>query len=143
MIIFGIIAASWAFYQTSAITDATREGARAAQIEALVAAGVGTGLLNGTCEVAMPKSVAAAAQEAAPAVTINQARLCTTGPTDTTTLTQTPASSEGNITVVASPTLTAPTSVTVSITYSTKGLAFPLNHLISFNTSSTDPVEEP
>lgn len=82
----GIIAASWEFYQLSAVTDAARQAARQAQVVGLSNSGnliyqgpsgpLGT---NG-CEPKEPISIEQSAQDAAPDVRVNQAPLCVPNP---------------------------------------------------------------
>ena len=83
MLMFGLIAASWLFFQTSALTDGAASGARSAAIEAFFsnsgkgldqtpAPGVCTGAgLTGAGETGTPEYIADAVAREAPQLNVN------------------------------------------------------------------------
>jgi len=141
MILFGLISGSWLFFQHEAVSDGARAGARAASIEtSLYQQSGGSGPY---CESGAPGMIASAVAAAAPNMPVNRAALC--APAGSTTHLQQQPSGSGlaAITVDASPSLAAPTSVQVTVTYSAKGMAPPFTHTFNFSSSSAQPVLQP
>ncbi|MGH7749628.1 MAG: TadE/TadG family type IV pilus assembly protein, partial [Candidatus Dormibacteria bacterium] len=124
--VLGILSGSWLFFQNEAVSDGARGGARAATVESSLYTETPTG--SGIfCESAKPTTIAYAVSRAAPQLPVDQAVLCTSGGS-TTHLADTAGAPAGkaSVSVDASPSLQAPTSVTVTVTYSARGLAPPL-----------------
>lgn len=138
LVIFGLIAGSLLFYNNVALTDGASAGARMATIESPLVEVSGTEY----CESGVPETIARAIAAGALNLTVDRAPLCASSAT-ATRLTQTPASGEVNITVTASPDVSAPTSVTVTLTFTERGLAPPFTGSVTMRASSTDPVEAP
>ncbi len=138
LIIFGLIAGSLLFYNNVALTDGASAGARMATIESPLVQVGGTGF----CETGVPETIARAVAAGAPDLAVNRAPLCASSATSTR-LTQPPASGEVDITVTASPDVSAPTSVTVMLTFTERSLAPPFTGSVTMRASSTDPVEAP
>jgi Flp pilus assembly protein TadG len=139
MIIFGLISASLLFFQKSSLHDGATAGARMAALE--------TSLVTPTngkfCESTLPVSIESIVTKAAVLVPVNSAPLCAAS-AGGTTLTQTPNDPKSiNITVVASPSLATPSTVTVNLTFAGQGLAPPMNQVFNLTASSTDPVLSP
>jgi len=141
--ILGILSGSWLFFQNEAVTDGARGGARAAAIATSLYRETpsGSGVF---CESGAPHTIAAGVSASAPQLPVDSALLC--APTGSTTHLQdtsgTPAG-KAAITVDATPSLAAPTSVTVTVTYSAKGLAPPLTRTFTFTSASAQPVLQP
>jgi hypothetical protein len=152
MLCLGIIAGSYLFFQSSTISDGARAGARMASIETSLqdtGAGGGGKCSSGSGESTVPETIASAVARAAPQLTINPNQLCTDGsytgtPVHPYQLTQAAAGSVGNITVQVtmdtSKTPAALTAVTVTVTFSSNGIAWPLRVLYPLSGHSTSPV---
>ncbi|HEX3605419.1 MAG TPA: TadE/TadG family type IV pilus assembly protein [Candidatus Dormibacteraeota bacterium] len=140
VVVLGILSGSWLFFQNEAVADGARGGSRAAAIAtSLYQQTGGTGPF---CESGSPGTVAAAVQRAAPQLPVNQGTLC--APTGNTThLQQTAAAGKASVTVDATPSLAAPTAVTVTVAYSAQGLAPPLTRTFTFTFASTQPILQP
>jgi TadE-like protein len=138
VVITGIFVSCFLFFQNSAVTDGATAGSRMASIEtSLVTVVPGVGI----CESNVPISIEAAVAQAAPQLNVNPARLCETSATH---LSQgTVVTNEANITVDATPNLAGPTAVTVTVSFSGKGIAPPLTATYSMNATSTVPVLAP
>ncbi len=142
VVVFGILSGSWLFFQNEAVSDGARGGARAASIASSLY--VADPLVAGKfCESGAPGTVAAAVGRAAPQLPVDPALLCTTSSTThLQDLAGTPAG-KASVTVDATPSLAAPTAVTVTVTYGAMGLAPPLTRTFTFTASSVQPVLQP
>lgn len=137
VVITGIFVSCFLFFQNSAVTDGATAGSRMASIETSLVTVVGAQI----CESNLPISIEAAVAQAAPQLKVNPARLCETSATH---LSQgTVVTNEANITVDATPNLAGPTTVTVTVSFSGKGIAPPLTATYSMNATSTVPVLAP
>ena len=142
LIVLAILSGSWLFFQNEAVVDGSRGGARAASIATSLYKDDGTG--TGTyCESSAPTTIAFAVAHAAPQLTVNPSILCTSGGSTTHLQAKTAAPGKASITVDATPSLAAPTSVTVTVSYSAQGLAPPLNRSFTFTASSVQPMLKP
>jgi hypothetical protein len=139
VVITGIFVSCFLFFQNSAVTDGATAGSRMASIEtSLVTVVPGVGI----CESNVPISIEAAVAQAAPQLNVNPARLCETSATHLSPYGGT-VSNEANVTVDATPNLAGPTTVTVTVSFSGKGIAPPLTATYSMNATSTVPVLAP
>jgi Flp pilus assembly protein TadG len=137
MLLFGLFSACWLFYQSSAIGDGATAGARAASIETgLVSVPVGSNF----CESNLPTPIEAAVAKAAPALKVNNARLCTTSGDNTGPLTQSFQANSAAITVTCTPGCAVPTKVTVTVNFTGHGIAPPLNLTYPMHASSQVPI---
>ncbi|HEY6537486.1 MAG TPA: TadE/TadG family type IV pilus assembly protein [Candidatus Dormibacteraeota bacterium] len=116
-VVFGVIAASYLFFQNTAVNSGAQGGAR----EVLVH----TTLVSGGCETSTPELIETAVQKAANILPVDTNQLCVSG-SDPNELVQTPQSGTASITVVGNPSLSSPVSFTVTVTY----LAHPLEPLL-------------
>ena len=119
-LLFGLISLFYLGFQNSALHNGASAGSRAASIQ--------TSLMtpNGGqyCESSQPASIEQTVAHAAALLPVNPAPLCATT-SNATQLTQTPAvANKVNITVTCGNNCSAPTSVSVSLTYNAKGIAF-------------------
>lgn len=139
LLIFGIIAGCYLAYQNSALHDGATAGAREASIEtSLVTAENGQ-----FCESGKPLSIEKSVADAAPLLTVNTAPLCSSS-ADPTELTQTPTvPGDVNIVVTCGNTCNAPSSTTVALSFSTKGLVAPLGFTYAMSAQSRVPVISP
>lgn len=136
LVILGIIVGSFLFFQSEAVTNGARGGARWATIESNLWAVSG----STHCESGQPDWIANAVQKSANILPVNTAHLCANG-ASTTELVQTPTDpSKANIVVDATPSLAAPTCVTVSVTYKTTPLAIPFVSTITLRGYSSSPI---
>jgi len=134
LLLFGLISASYLFYQNSALHDGASAGARTASIESSLTS-------NGGCESGQPLSIEKSVAQAAPLLTVNPAALCSNGATQ---LTQTPnVAGDVNITVTCGTSCAAPTSVSVALVYASKGIVSPLNLTYTMQASSQVPMLTP
>lgn len=141
LIIFGLISGCYLAFQNASLHDGATAGSRMASIESnLVVQDAPTVY----CESDNPMSIEKAVSDAAPLVPVNMAPLCATSQT-ATQLTQTPVNGDVNITVTCPPpgNCGAPTSTTVSLTYSAKGIVAPFGLTYSMIATSQDPVLTP
>lgn len=144
LLIFALIGGCYLAFQNASLHDGATAGGRMASIE--------TGLLtqndpatgepwpdNLLCESDKPMSIEAAVADAAPLVHVNMAPLCASG-SNATQLTQTPVvPGDANITVKCGGTCAAPTSTTVSLNYSAKGIVAPFGLTYHMSAVSQDP----
>jgi Flp pilus assembly protein TadG len=146
MLLFGLIAGCFLAYQNSALHDGASAGSRMASIEtSLVTQPTSGPYGNEYCESDSPNSIESAVAGAAPLLTVNPARLCSSdssNPTPTQ-LTQTPVTGDVNITVTCTPTCAAPTSISVALALSTKGLVAPFGFTYNMSATSAVPTESP
>ncbi|HVB14128.1 MAG TPA: TadE/TadG family type IV pilus assembly protein [Candidatus Dormibacteraeota bacterium] len=132
LMLFGVIAAGYLFFQNSAIGDAAQGGAR----EALVETQLNVTKSGTTCESGSPESIEAAVQKAANILPVNQNPLCNYSG-DGKTLTQTAVAGTASIRVVATGGLASPTSFTVTVTYVAHPLAPVLRTQTTLKSTST------
>jgi hypothetical protein len=136
LVILGTIAGSFLFFQSEAVTNGARGGARWATIETSLHVASGPNY----CESGSPDTIVNAVKKSANILSINSAPLCTVGGS-TTELQQTPNDpNRANIVVDASPSLAAPTCVTVTVTYKANPLALPFMKQITLRGYSSSPV---
>ncbi len=142
VVVFGILSGSWLFFQNEAVSDGARGGARAASVASSL---YKQDLLNPLkfCESGAPGTIAAAVSHAAPQLSVNPALLCTTGSTTHLQDLGVPPAGTATVTVDATPSLAAPTAVTVTVSYGAKGLAPPLTRTFTFTASSVQPILQP
>jgi Flp pilus assembly protein TadG len=147
LLLFGIIAGCFLAYQNSALHDGASAGSRMASIEtSLVAQPTSGPYSNEYCESDSPSSIESAVAGAAPLLTVNPARLCSadTSNPSPTELTQSPqVNGDVNITVTCTPTCAAPTTVSVALAFSTKGLVAPFGFTYNMSATSAVPTESP
>jgi hypothetical protein len=142
-VVFGILSGCWLFFQNEAVSDGARGGARTASIASSLYAETPVG--SGTfCESGNPGTVAAAVARAAPQLPVDAALLCAPAGNRThlQNLSGTP-SGRASVTVDATPSLAAPTAVTVTVSYGAQGLAPPLTRTFTFTAASVQPVLQP
>ena len=95
------------------------------------------------CESGDPTSIEKAVSDAAPMVAVNPAPLCATS-ANAQELTQSPTiNGDVNITVSCGGTCDAPTSTTVSLAFSAKGIVAPFGLTYNMTATSQDPVLTP
>ena len=150
---FGLIAGGLLFFQSSAVADGARGGARMASIETSLkdtGSSGGGRCASGSGESLQPASIESAVAKAAPALSVNPNQLCINSayvgtPAHPYELTQASAGSGfANITVdvtydtTKSPPVLVETTVTVSL--SVAGTTWPLNGVYQMSGHSTDPV---
>jgi Flp pilus assembly protein TadG len=140
LIVLAILSGSWLFFQNEAVVDGSRGGARGASVESNLYVDDGTGTF---CESSAPTTIAFAVAHAAPQLAVNPSILCTSGGSTTHLQAKTAAPGKASITVDATPSLAAPTSVTVTVSFSAQGLAPPLNRSFTFTASSVQPMLKP
>jgi Flp pilus assembly protein TadG len=143
VVVFGILSGCWLFFQSEAVSDGARGGARSAAIATSLNAETPVG--SGTfCESRAPGTIAAAVAWAAPQLAVDPALLCAPAGNRThlENLGGTPAGT-ASITVDATPSLAAPTAVTVTVSYGAKGLAPPLTRTFTFTAASVQPILQP
>jgi len=140
VLIFGIIVASFLFFQRSDLRDGATAGARMAAVETSLATQVGSQY----CESNSPQPIETVVGTAVPGIQINTARLCASSST-ATQLTQSPSSSTGvNVTVTASPNISSPSTLTVTLNYTAKGFGPPpFNGSYVMSSASTVPTKVP
>jgi hypothetical protein len=143
LIIVGLIAASFLFFQRGAVHDGSTAGARMAAMQTSLQ--TKDSVVNGKwCESQSPISVEEAVRVAAPQVSVNALPLCAASSGGSQLVQTSPVSTKVIIQIDATPGLAAPTSVTVTLTFNSLGLGQPLDKLISFTSStSTVPVQTP
>jgi Flp pilus assembly protein TadG len=149
MLLFGLIAGCFLFYQNSALHDGASAGSRAASIETSLVQQVGT--TTTYCESGSPTTIEQAIATAAPALNVDTTAghvLCGTSTgTDATSITQltqlnqTPGSA--TITVTCGGNCSAPSTVTVAVTYNAQGLAIPLSLNYTLSATSTAQMIAP
>jgi hypothetical protein len=130
----GIIAGSFMYFQNEAVTNGARGGARWATVESnLYSSSSGTL----TCEGGSPDSIVNQVKKATNVLPVNTAPLCAISNTE---LQQNPIDwSKANIVVDAYPNLSAPTCVTVTVTYKAQPLAIPVPGPITMQAHSSQP----
>ncbi len=131
-LLFGIIAAGWLFFQSSAVNDAAQGGAR----DAIVINFNGSGLIldGSSCASGLPVAVQVAAQRAANILPVNPGNLCqvsaggsfcpNTG--GNTLLSQTAVTGDANIRMCVVGGVGSASSYSVEVTY----IAHPLEPLL-------------
>ncbi len=129
----GLIGVGWLYFQSVAVANAARAGAREATIE--------TSYANPTCESGKPDSIEHVAQLSANIVQVDQNPLCATHPvTNPNELFQVPSGNTATITLTAhGGGLSSPTLITVTVTY--YPLPFLFGRNLKFESSSTLPPE--
>jgi Flp pilus assembly protein TadG len=147
MLLFGLIAGCFLAYQNSALHDGATAGARMASIESsLVTQDTTAGSPNYGlyCESGSPTPIETAIAQAAPLLSVNPNSLCSTDP-NAGSLNQTTVNDDVNIVVtcVGSGGCANPAAVTVSLTYTTKGLVAPIGLTYHMGASSQVPVLSP
>lgn len=145
LMIFALIGGSYLAFQSSSLHDGATAGARMASIETSLAAPESvqqlqaTGTANLLCESDQPNSIEKAVSGSAPLVPVNPAPLC--APSDAASqLTQYPTvPGDVNIVVNCGGTCGAPTSTSVVLTYSAKGIVAPFGLTYNMKATSQDP----
>jgi len=144
LLIFGLIGGCYLAFQNASLHDGATAGGRMASIETnlLTQNDPATGNPwpdNMLCESDKPMSIEAAVADAAPLVHVNMAPLCASN-ANAKELTQNPAvPGDANITVKCGGTCAAPTSATVSLSYSAKGIVAPFGLTYHMSAVSQDP----
>ncbi len=134
-LLFGVIAAGWLFFQSSAVNDAAQGGAR----EAIVVTFSGQRLyLSGGCASGTPVSVQQAAQHAANILPVNPNPLCRTSndsfcPSGNTLLTQVPTGQDAQVELCVRGGVVSPSAYAVKVTY----VAHPLEPLLGTSVTLT------
>jgi TadE-like protein len=149
----GIIAGAYLFFQSSAVSDGARGGARMASIETSLQDATATGggkCSSGSGESLLPMPIGSAVSLAAPQLRINPNQLCkntafVATPAHPYELTQ--ASAGGgyaniivDVTYDTTQNPVALTAVTVTVSDAVSGLSFPLASTFPMSGQSTDPV---
>ena len=129
------LSAAWLFFQSSALADGARGGARMSSIQTSLATKNAFGVL---CESAAPQSIAAAVAHDAVQLSVNPSQLCA-APGSTTRLIQPNDPNRVNIQVDALPDLANPKTVTVTLTFNAHGIAPPLGINYPLTATSTMP----
>jgi hypothetical protein len=134
-LLFGVIAAGWLFFQSSAVNDAAQGGAR----EAIVVGFSGQRLsLSGGCATGTPISVQQAAQHAANILPVDPNPLCQVANssfcrTGNTLLSQLPAGQDAQVELCVQGGVNSPSAYTVKVTYT----AHPLEPLLGTSVTLT------
>ena len=134
-LLFGVIAAGWLFFQSSAVNDAAQGGAR----EAIVVSYSGQRLsLSGGCATGTPVAVQRAAQHAANILPVDPNPLCKASnnsfcPTGNTLLTQIAAGQDAPVELCILGGVSSPSAYTVKVTY----VAHPLEPLLGTSITLT------
>jgi len=142
-LVFGIVAAGWLFFQSAAVSDGAQGGAR----EAIVETNVSTMVAGKECESSLPRSIEAAVQQAANAVTVDPNPLCQEGSSGTTTsfcpegqaatLVQTPVTGDAMVQICVIGGLTGPTAYKVQVRLVAHPLAPLLGAAVDLTSTST------
>ncbi len=134
-LLFGVIAAGWLFFQSSAVNDAAQGGAR----EAIVVSYSGQRLsLSGGCATGTPVAVQQAAQHAANILPVDPNPLCQ-APHDSfcgspnTLLTQAASGQDATVQLCVLGGVSSPSAYTVKVTY----VAHPLEPLLGTSVTLT------
>ncbi len=135
-LLFGIIAAGWLFFQSSAVNDAAQGGAREAIV--VTYSGARLSLDSSNCATGTPVAIQAAVQHAANIIPVDPNQLCLAAassfcPTGNTLLTQLPVAGNAVIEVCAQGGLSNPQSYTVHVTY----VAHPLEPVLGVSVTLT------
>jgi hypothetical protein len=141
-VLFGAIAGSYLFFQSEAVTNGARGGARWATIKSgslytLQSAG------GPSCEAVSSDTIVDEVHKAANILALNTGRLCTpaiVGGYSTTQLRQPIDSSKAYIVVDAAPTLAIPQCITVTVVYAAPTLGKPFPQSITLAGHSGAPV---
>ena len=134
-LLFGVIAAGWLFFQSSAINDAAQGAAR----EAIVVSYSGQRLsLSGGCATGTPVPVQQAAQHAANILPVDPNSLCQTASNSfcrsgNTLLTQAPMGQDATVELCVVGGVSSPSAYTVKVTY----IAHPLEPLLGASVTLT------
>jgi hypothetical protein len=148
LVIFGLIGGCYLAFQNSSLHDGATAGARMASIEtSLVTPNNPATHLPWPgglyCESGLPVPIEKSVSQAAPLVPVNPAPLCATS-ANATQLTQTPAvDGDANITLTCGGTCASPTSTSVSLAFSDKGIVAPFGLTYHMTAISQDPVLSP
>jgi hypothetical protein len=149
----GIIAGAYLFFQSSAVSDGARGGARMASIETSLQDASATGggkCASGSGESLLPMPIGSSVSLAAPQLRINPNQLCrnaafVASPAHPYELTQ--ASAGGgfaniivDVTYDTTKNPVALSAVTVTVSDTVSGLSFPLASTFPMTGQSTDPV---
>jgi len=137
-LLFGVIAASWLFFQASAVNDAAQGGAREAIVETNFNTDGGGGLL---CESNQPRSIEAATQQAANILNVDPNRLCNYRGGQT--FTQHGGRGKATITVTVLGSLSSPTGFTVTVKYTAHPLEPLLGTQVNLKSTSTLSAQVP
>jgi Flp pilus assembly protein TadG len=135
IVIIGTIAGSFLFFQSEAVTNGARCGARWATIETSLYVASGPNF----CESGNPDTIINAVKKSANILNVNTTALCTVGGS-TTELQQTNDPTKANIVVDAIPSLASPTCITVTVTYKANPLSLPFRTQITLRGYSSAPV---
>ncbi|MHB1523098.1 MAG: TadE/TadG family type IV pilus assembly protein [Candidatus Dormibacteria bacterium] len=134
-LLFGVIAAGWLFFQSSAVNDAAQGAAR----EAIVVSYSGQRLsLSGGCAAGTPVPVQQAAQHAANILPVDPNPLCKAAnnsfcTSGNTLLTQMAAGQDATIELCVVGGVSSPSAYTVKVTY----IAHPLEPLLGTSVTLT------
>ncbi|MEA2684490.1 MAG: hypothetical protein QOK05_2818 [Chloroflexota bacterium] len=132
LLVVGMIAGSFMFFQSSGLTNGARAASRWATVESSLNSGAGL------CESGSPNTIVSEVTKAANIVQVNQGKLCAKNGNSTTELVQpTYIPNKANIVVDAFPDLTNPECITVNITYTAPPLAPPFPPILMQAHSST------
>jgi Flp pilus assembly protein TadG len=133
-VVLGVIAASYLFFQSSAVNDAAQGGAREVLVQ--------TPIVTGSCESNTPQAIETAVQRAANILPVNTNELCVSA-TNPNELVQAAQAGTASITVVGHPSLTSPDSFTVTVTYVAHPLEPLLGTQVVLESSSTLDIQQP
>jgi Flp pilus assembly protein TadG len=135
LIILAILVGAWVFFQSEAVNNGARGGARMAGVEGNL---YSSSTSTYTCEAGKPDTIVNAVKKSLNIVPLNMAPLCAYS---TTELQQYPVDpTKANIVVDAWPSLIAPQCVTVTVTYKSKPMAVPLPSTLTLQGHSSIPV---
>jgi Flp pilus assembly protein TadG len=147
-LIFGLMDVAWLTFQYQSVTNAAREGAREASIlDPLFESGNSTNCSTGYGEPSSTQAAPAVPIESAVSsgsslVSINSSAICASSSTSTSMTSSATQNGTATVTVVGSPSLAAPSTVTVTVSY----VAHPLSPVfpavsVTMTSSSTENVE--
>jgi Flp pilus assembly protein TadG len=148
LVLFGSIAGSYLFFQSEAVNNGARGGARWATIQAGISPATylytNTGANKPFCESsALTTTIVTEVRKAAPILPLNGGRLCTPAvgaAFSTTELRQPIDNSKAYIVLDALPTLSSPNCITISVVYVAPSLGKPLPATITIEGHSGAPV---
>jgi Flp pilus assembly protein TadG len=144
LFLFGLISGCFLFFQNSSLHDGASAGARMASVENSLALQQTSGPYKGDyCESDQPASIEQTVAQAAPGLTVNMGRLCTTNPVGAQLTQSTSPANEVDITVTCGGTCANPSSVTVSLVVDAQGLVFPLPFTYVMRATSEVAIESP
>jgi len=145
LMIFALIGGSYLAFQSSSLHDGATAGARMASIESSLASPESaqqlqqTGTAGLVCESDQPNSIEKAVSGSAPLVPVNPAPLCATSGAANELAQYPTVPGDVNIVVNCGGTCAAPTSTSIVLTYSAKGIVAPFGLTYNMKATSQDP----